>query len=45
MFRDSVLNQRGALAENGMTNDQINDVLSEFDSTIGVLTDEKEEGK
>jgi hypothetical protein len=30
-FRDVVLNQRGALAENGMTNDQVNDVLSEFD--------------
>jgi hypothetical protein len=30
-FRDVVLNQRGAIAENGMTNDQINDVLNEFD--------------
>lgn len=30
-FRDAVLNNRGALAENGMTNDQVNDVLAEFD--------------
>ena len=30
-FRDLVLNQRGLLAENGMTNDMVNDVLSEFD--------------
>ena len=33
-FRDTVLYQRGALAENGMTNDQINDVLREFDDAI-----------
>ena len=39
-FRDSILNQRGALAENGMTNDQVNDVLSEFDTIIRALTDE-----
>lgn len=31
-FRDIILNQRGALAENGMTNDQVNDVLAEFDA-------------
>lgn len=30
-FRDSVLNQRGPMAENGMTGDQINDVLGLFD--------------
>ena len=30
-FRDTLLNQRGALAGNGMTNDQINDCLHEFD--------------
>lgn len=30
-FRDAILNERGAIAENGMTNDQINDVLLEFD--------------
>ena len=30
-FRDGVLNQRGPLAENGMTSDQINDVLGLFD--------------
>jgi hypothetical protein len=33
-FRDTVLNQRGLLAENGMTSEQINDVLSEFDAAI-----------
>jgi len=33
-FRDTVLNQRGALAENGMTNDQVNDVLDEFDAAL-----------
>jgi hypothetical protein len=30
-FRDIVLHERGALAESGITNDQINAVLSEFD--------------
>lgn len=30
-FRDSVLNERVHIAENGMTNDQINDVLNNFD--------------
>ena len=40
-YRDAVLNQRGALAENGMTNDQINDVLREFDNRFGDLTHEK----
>jgi hypothetical protein len=30
-FRDAVLHERGALAESGMTNEQINAVLSEFD--------------
>lgn len=34
-FRDTVLNQRGMLAENGMTGDQINDVLHEFDAAQG----------
>ena len=34
-FRDTILNERGALAENGMTNDQINDVLHEFDTLLG----------
>lgn len=33
-LRDSVLNQRGALAENGMTNDQVNDVLAEIDDAF-----------
>ena len=33
-FRDCILNQRGALAENGMDNDQVNDVLSEFDAAL-----------
>ena len=32
-LRDVVLNQRGALAENGMTSEQVNDVLAEIDST------------
>mgnify|MGYP001600112901 CR=1 FL=1 len=31
-FRDTVLNQRGLLAENGMTSEQVNDVLGEFDN-------------
>ena len=30
-MRDSILNERDAIAENGMTNDQINDVLSNID--------------
>jgi len=30
-FRDAVLEQRGALSESGMTGDQINAVLAEFD--------------
>lgn len=34
-FRDAVLHQRHQLAENGMQNDQINDVLGLFDDTIG----------
>ena len=34
-FRDSVLNQRGPLAENGMNGGQINDVLGLFDDTLG----------
>ena len=34
-FRDVVLNQRFGLAENGMTNDQVNDVLGEFDCIVG----------
>lgn len=36
-FRDSVLNQRHQLAENGMDNDQVNDVLGLFDDTIGAV--------
>ena len=36
-LRDTVLNQRGALAENGMTNDQVNDVLSEIDERIEAI--------
>lgn len=31
MIRDAVLHQRYAMAENGMTNDQVNDVLSIID--------------
>jgi hypothetical protein len=38
-FRDTVLNQRGALAENGMTNDQVNDVLSEFDAALSAISE------
>lgn len=34
-FRDVVLNQRGLLAENGMTSDQINDILNTLDNIIG----------
>lgn len=34
-FRDAVLYQRFQLAENGMTNDHVNDVLSLYDDTIG----------
>ncbi len=30
-MRDSILNERFSLAENGMTSDQINDVLSNID--------------
>ena len=33
-LRDTVLHQRGALAENGMTSDQVNDVLKEIDERI-----------
>jgi hypothetical protein len=33
-FRDDVLQQRGPLAENGMTSDQINDVLGLFDDAF-----------
>ena len=36
-FRDTVLNQRGAMAENGMTGDQINSVLTEFDSLFDIM--------
>lgn len=35
-LRDTVLNQRGALAENGMSCDQVNDVLAEFDNRFDV---------
>ena len=34
-YRDTILHNRGALAENEMTNDQVNDVLAEFDAIIG----------
>ncbi len=34
-FRDSVLHQRWNLEDNGMTSDQINDVLNLFDTLIG----------
>lgn len=36
-IRDAVLHQRDAMAENGMTNDQVNDVLSiidEYDARV-----------
>ncbi len=33
-FRDTVLHQRGLLAENGMTSEQVNDVLNELDAAI-----------
>ena len=36
-FRDVILSQRGAIAENGMTNDQINDVLNEFDDARAAI--------
>lgn len=35
IFRDSVLHQRHSMADNGMTNDQVNDVLGLFDDTLG----------
>ena len=34
-FRDSVLHQRWNLEDNGMTSDQINDVLNLFDTLVG----------
>jgi len=40
-FRDTVLHQRGALAENGMTNDQVNDVLAELDAAFALCAKEK----
>ena len=40
-FRDAVLNQRGLLAENGMTSDQVNDVLGEFDAAIDAARKDK----
>ena len=36
-LRDTVLNERGAIAENGMTNDQVNDVLSEIDKCLAAI--------
>jgi hypothetical protein len=33
-FRDVILNERGLISENGMTSDQINDVLNEFDKAF-----------
>jgi hypothetical protein len=33
-FRNKVLHQRGLLAENGMTSEQVNDVLNEFDAAF-----------
>ena len=48
-LRDSVLNQRGSLAENGMTNDQVNDVLAEIDDAFFAQSaapgKEREDGK
>lgn len=41
-FRDTVLHERGALAENGMSSDQINDVLSELDAAIDAARQKKE---
>jgi hypothetical protein len=35
IFRDVILNERGLISENGMTSDQINDVLNEFDKAFG----------
>jgi hypothetical protein len=34
-FRDSVLHQRWSLEGNGMTSDQVNDVLDLFDTLVG----------
>jgi len=34
-FRDSVLYQRWSLEDNGMTGEQVNDVLNLFDTLIG----------
>jgi hypothetical protein len=34
-FRDSVLHQSGPLDNNGMTSDQVNDVLALFDDELG----------
>jgi hypothetical protein len=41
-LRDAVLNQRGALAENGMDSDQINDVLGEIDDAFSAALAEAE---
>ena len=41
-LRDAVLNQRGALAENGMNSDQINDVLGEIDDAFSAALTEAE---
>jgi chromosome segregation ATPase len=42
-FRDAVLHERGALAEGGMTGDQINAVLSEFDDRFVPYDQERAE--
>ncbi len=44
-FRDIVLNQRGLLAENGMTGNQINDVLNELDAALPQPESQDEGGK
>lgn len=44
-FRESVLHQRGPMAENGMVGDQVNDVLGLYDDTVGAALAALEEGK
>jgi hypothetical protein len=41
-FRDVVLHQRGLLAENDMSSDQVNDVLNEFDHIIGSALNQRQ---
>lgn len=44
-FRDTILHERGALAESGMTSDQVNDVLGEFDNIFNEFLKAHKESK